>query len=63
MLLANQLMVSQYSTDQQMAVMRQEIQQSGPNKGKEEECDLSNTDVNNAGFKRSRKISYANNLL
>ncbi len=43
-------MVSLYSTDLQVPVTRQDMQQYASKDREEEECLLVNTDVNNAGF-------------
>ncbi len=44
-------MVSHYSSDQQVAVTRQVMQQCGNKDSKEEDCRLVNMDVNSAGLK------------
>ena len=54
--------VSQYSTDLQVAVMCQDMQQCTKKNGGEEDCKLVNMDVNNAKFKILKKNSSANVL-
>lgn len=44
-------MVSYYSDDPQVAVMHQEIQQCASKGMEQEDCEIVNIDVDNAGFK------------
>ncbi len=53
-------MASHYSTDLQVAVTRQDMLQCGKKGRGEEDCKLVNMDVNNAGFKTTLKIGFAN---